>query len=194
MIDLNSADRVGKVTGSVLDLNNPAPRSAENDPQAAPAPVLSSRSPARRPASGRPEIEALVLEVGLSHAGHPALRQVDLDATQWLALFRANIAIESAFDVAARSHAGAVGLGQLMPETARNLGVNPNDPAQNLDGSARYLLAQLQRFGSPDLALAAYNAGPEAVARYGGIPPYPETRAHVRKVMALYAFTSGENT
>lgn len=144
--------------------------------------------------SGRPEIETLVLEVGLSHAGHPALRQVDLDATQWLTLFRANIAIESAFDVAALSHAGAIGLGQLMPETARNLGVDPNDPAQNLDGSARYLLAQLQRFKTPELALAAYNAGPEAVARYGGIPPYPETQAHVRKVMALYALASGENT
>lgn len=194
MIDLNTADRVGKVTGSVLDLNSAAPRAAEDDPQAAPAPVLSSRSPAPRAVSGRREIEALVLEVGLSHAGHPALRQLDLNATQWLALFRANIAVESAFDVAALSNAGAVGLGQLMPETARNLGVNLNDPAQNLDGSARYLLAQLQRFGTPELALAAYNAGPEAVARFGGIPPYPETRAHVRKVMALYAQASGENT
>ncbi|MEQ8731640.1 MAG: lytic transglycosylase domain-containing protein [Marinovum algicola] len=194
MIDLNSADRVGKVTGSVLDLNSPASGAVENDPQAAPAPVLSSRSPVPRSVSGRPEIEALVLEVGLSHAGHPALRQVDLNARQWLALFRANIAIESAFDVAARSDEGAIGLGQLMPNTARTLGVDPEDPAQNLDGSARYLLAQLQRFGSPDLALAAYNAGPEAVARFGGIPPYPETRAHVRKVMALYAQLSGENT
>lgn len=128
----------------------------------------------------------------MAHARHPALRKTGLSASDWIAFFRANIAIESAFKQAARSRVGAIGLGQLMPETARRLGVNPFDPKQNLHGSARYLLAQLDRFGSKELALAAYNAGPEAVARYSGIPPYRETQAHVRKVMAIFRDTIGD--
>lgn len=115
-----------------------------------------------------------------------------MSSREWLAFFRANIAIESAFDPGARSHVGAIGLGQLMPDTARVLGVDPHDPEQNLHGSARYLLTQLDRFGTPQLALAAYNAGPEAVARHGGIPPYRETQGHVRKVMAVYAQSIGD--
>ena len=91
---------------------------------------------------------------------------------------------ESGFNPAAASGAGAVGLTQLMPATAAGLGVNPNDPAQNLLGGARYLAGQLQRFGRLDLALAAYNAGPSAVAKAGGVPPYPETRAYVARVLA----------
>ena len=115
-----------------------------------------------------------------------------MSSRDWLAFFRANIAIESAFDPGARSHVGAIGLGQLMPDTARVLGVDPHDPEQNLHGSARYLLTQLDRFGTPQLALAAYNAGPEAVARHGGIPPYRETQGHVRKVMAVAHLTRYE--
>ncbi len=79
-----------------------------------------------------------------------------------------------------------------MPETARDLGVDPHDPRENLHGSARYLLAQLQDFGAIDLALAAYNAGPDAVRQYGGIPPFEETRGHVRKVLALTHATLGQ--
>ena len=91
---------------------------------------------------------------------------------------------ESGFNPAAVSGAGAVGLTQLMPATAAGLGVNPKDPAQNLLGGARYLAGQLQRFGGRlDLALAAYNAGPSAVAKAGGVPPYPETRAYVSRVL-----------
>ncbi|RFP85374.1 lytic transglycosylase domain-containing protein, partial [Rhodobacteraceae bacterium 63075] len=108
-----------------------------------------------------------------------------LSVSDWLALFQANIEVESAYRPGALSSAGAIGLGQLMPGTAADLGVDPHDMTQNLDGSARYLLMMLARFGSPDLALAAYNAGPEAVARHGGIPPYTETQNHVRRVMAV---------
>jgi soluble lytic murein transglycosylase-like protein len=101
-------------------------------------------------------------------------------------LLAAVVQTESAFRPDARSHAGAIGLGQLMPATARSLGVDPHDPQQNLDGAARYLRAQLDRFGSTELALAAYNAGPGRVAQAGGIPRITETQQYVRKVTAAY--------
>jgi len=91
---------------------------------------------------------------------------------------------ESGFDPAAVSSAGARGLMQLMPGTAATLGVNPDDPAQAVDGAARLLRDLIAEFGRTDLALAAYNAGPGAVHRYGGIPPYPETRHYVAAVLA----------
>jgi soluble lytic murein transglycosylase-like protein len=90
---------------------------------------------------------------------------------------------ESGFNPGAVSPAGAIGLGQLMPGTAADLGVDPNDPMQNLDGSARYLAEQYKRFGDWEMALAAYNAGPGAVQKYGGIPPYDETQNYVRSIM-----------
>ncbi|HET7486340.1 MAG TPA: NlpC/P60 family protein [Acidimicrobiales bacterium] len=99
-------------------------------------------------------------------------------------LLRAVAATESGFNPSASSPAGAQGLMQLMPATARALGVDPLDPPQAIDGAARLLAGQLQRFGSLDLALAAYNAGGPAVARAGGIPPYPETRAYVARVLS----------
>ena len=95
------------------------------------------------------------------------------------------------FSINALSHAGAIGLGQLMPDTASFLGVDPNDWRQNLDGSARYLLMMLETFGTPELALAAYNAGPEAVSRHGGIPPCVETQGHVARVQAVFARLKG---
>ena len=91
---------------------------------------------------------------------------------------------ESGFDPSAVSAAGARGLMQLMPGTAATLGVNPDDPAQAVDGAARLLRDLIAEFGRTDLALAAYNAGPGAVHRYGGIPPYPETRHYVAAVLA----------
>ncbi|MBI1756954.1 MAG: lytic transglycosylase domain-containing protein [Fimbriimonas ginsengisoli] len=103
------------------------------------------------------------------------------------ALLDAVVAAESAYDPNARSRSGALGLAQLMPDTARGLGVgNPFDPAQSLAGGAHYLRQLLDRFGDVPLAVAAYNAGPGAVAKHGGVPPYAETRAYVDKVLRLY--------
>ncbi len=98
------------------------------------------------------------------------------------ALLAAVAKVESGFDSTAVSRAGATGLMQFMPATAAGLGVDPTDPASAVDGAARYLRQLTDRFGSTDLALAAYNAGPGTVARSGGIPPYPETQSYVRKV------------
>jgi soluble lytic murein transglycosylase-like protein len=102
------------------------------------------------------------------------------------ALIRSVIQQESGFDPNATSGAGAQGLMQLMPATAQSLGVtNPYDPVQAIDGGARLLRQNLDTFGgSTALALAAYNAGPGAVTRYGGVPPYPETQAYVQQILA----------
>lgn len=115
---------------------------------------------------------------------HPALRQNRIAPHEWLALFQALVRQESGFNPQALSPKGAIGYAQLMPGTATMLGVNPHDPMQNLDGGARYLLTQLQTFRSPTLALAAYNAGPEAVRKYGGVPPYRETQGYVVRVIS----------
>lgn len=98
-------------------------------------------------------------------------------------LFKRLVQQESAWNPRAKSHAGAIGLAQLMPFTARQLGVDPWDPKQNLEGGARYLKQQHRTFKSWRLALAAYNAGPGAVQKYNGVPPYKETRNYVKKIM-----------
>lgn len=97
-------------------------------------------------------------------------------------LFLRLVQQESGWRPNAKSHKGALGLAQLMPETARRLGVDPTDPQENLEGGARYLARQYRAFGSWRLALAAYNAGPEAVKKYGGVPPYNETTNYVRVI------------
>jgi soluble lytic murein transglycosylase-like protein len=100
-------------------------------------------------------------------------------------LVRAVIQVESAYQSSARSPKGAMGLMQLMPETARRYAVtNPFDPAANVEAGTRHLRSLLDRFPL-SLALAAYNAGEGAVERFGGVPPYPETRAYVGRILKL---------
>ena len=98
-------------------------------------------------------------------------------------LFLRLVQQESNWNPQARSHKGAMGLAQLMPGTARYLRVNANDPYENLDGGARYIAEQYDEFGSWRLALAAYNAGPEAVRKHEGVPPFKETRNYVRIIL-----------
>lgn len=102
-------------------------------------------------------------------------------------LLHALVHVESTYNPDARSSKGAVGLAQLKPSTARSVGVHDlEDPLENLKGGARYLREQLDAFGRIDLALSAYNAGPTAVRRHKGIPPYGQTQAYVPKVMKRY--------
>ena len=127
-----------------------------------------------RGALGRSAIDRCIREASRTAGVDPAL----VDAI---------VATESGFDPSATSQSGARGLMQLMPQTAADLGVNdPYDAAQNIRGGIRYLRSLLDRFGKLELAVAAYNAGPGAVERYGGIPPYAQTRAYVRAVMTRY--------
>jgi soluble lytic murein transglycosylase-like protein len=134
--------------------------------------VITPR-PARRGPSRR-DYDRLIAHLGRRHRVQPAL-------------VKAVIAAESNFQADAVSRVGAQGLMQLMPATARELGVTqPFGVHENIDGGVRYLRAMLDRYGDVRRALAAYNAGPRAVDRYRGVPPYPETQAYVARVLEYY--------
>lgn len=165
-----------------------------NFERANPNEELQIESVASRTPIPRPDILAAIQGIGHKYASHRGLRVAGISVTEWLNLYRANIEIESAYNPRAVSHAGAIGLGQLMPGTAQVLGVDAHDWRQNLDGSARYLALMLAEFGDVRLALAAYNAGPEAVRANSGIPPYSETQNHVQRVLAVFNRLEGNGS
>jgi len=171
-----------------------APQDADKAPAVPDTAMVAALAAARLPRAipASPEILLAIENIALRYAGHGGLRRAGLSVTDWTLFYRANIEVESAYNPGAQSPVGAIGLGQLMPGTARDLGVDPHDMAQNLDGSARYLLMMLEQFGDGSLALAAYNAGPAAVTRHGGIPPYPETQGHVARVTAAFQRLRGD--
>lgn len=143
------------------------------------------------PPSSRDGILSLIRTTAVRHQGNRALRLAGLSADDWQVLFRALVEAESSYNPTAVSPKGAYGLGQLMPDTARALGVDPRDPPQNLDGAARYLLAQLATFKDINLALAAYNAGPHRVVDYSGIPPFTETRDYIARIHRIRSRLAG---
>jgi membrane-bound lytic murein transglycosylase MltF len=188
----NYNDGVGQ--GSAADGLQLFGQQADEPDQAATADGFRVAAVAPRGAVPRPEILQAIDATAMRYASHPALRRAGLSVTEWRLLFRSNIEIESGYNTNVRSSVGAIGLGQLMPETARDLNVDPHNWQQNLDGSARYLLMMLVQFGDAQLALAAYNAGPNAVEQYAGIPPYRETQNHVSRVLAVFNRLEGENS
>ncbi len=127
-------------------------------------------------------VELMIITVARRYEDHPGVAAAGLNPLTWRILFQSLIKQESRFNNAAVSHAGARGFCQLMPGTASDLGVDPYDPWENLDGGARYILTQLNQYGRVDYALAAYNAGPGNVNKYGGIPPFEETQNYVYRI------------
>ncbi|MTE01699.1 transglycosylase SLT domain-containing protein [Paracoccus sp. YIM 132242] len=135
-------------------------------------------------------IEQMIADTAQKHAGHPALAHAGISAVEFRCWLQALVKQESNFSIGAKSHVGAFGLTQIMPGTFTELGIpddgSRQDPRVQLDGGARYLLKGLGMFGSMPLALAAYNAGPGAVQKYNGIPPYKETQNYVVKITGYY--------
>lgn len=144
-------------------------------------------------ARGRPTASAsclgLTAQSMAERAQHyaPLIRKVSTKHGVEPRLVSAVMRVESCYDRRAISRAGARGLMQLMPATAMELGVEDSfDAEQNIDGGVRYLKKMMDRFGDLKLSLAAYNAGPEAVAAHAGVPPYPETKSYVSRILKLY--------
>ena len=153
--------------------------------------VTSDQGPGVHPTAfylGKPDGEPDHIDRSFKEALYePLIRQAEARYSLPPRLLLALVWQESRFNPMAISPAGAAGLAQLMPGTARQLGVsNRHDPVQNIDGGARYLKLMLDRFGAIHLALAAYNAGPGAVSRAGGIPTNRETPGYVKSVIARW--------
>ena len=138
---------------------------------------------------GKTGIEEMIVTTAKKYAGHPGLARAGLNPVEFRIWFQSLVKQESGFSIGARSPVGAFGLTQIMPDTARGLGIYPayyDDPVLQLDGGARYFLTQLNKFGSVPLALAAYNAGPGNVSKYGGIPPFKETQDYVVRITGFF--------
>lgn len=187
--DVIAFGRDGTVRTSGWTFHGKRPAWAGLDNSAEAEVVLASLD--ATPLSGRDDILSLIRTTAFRHQGNRALRQVGLGADDWQVLFQALVEAESSYNPTAVSPKGAYGLGQLMPDTALALGVDPRDPSQNLDGAARYLLAQLATFKDIDLALAAYNAGPHRVIEYSGVPPFTETRDYIARIHRIRSRLAG---
>ncbi len=138
---------------------------------------------------GKTGIEEMIVATAKKYAGHPGLARAGLNPVEFRIWFQSLVKQESGFSIGARSPVGAFGLTQVMPDTAKDLGIYPayyDDPMLQLDGGARYFLTQLNTFGSVPLALAAYNAGPGNVSKYGGIPPFKETQDYVVRITGYF--------
>jgi len=138
---------------------------------------------------GKTGIEEMIVATAKKYAGHPGLARAGLNPVEFRIWFQSLVKQESGFSIGARSPVGAFGLTQVMPDTAKDLGIYPayyDDPMLQLDGGARYFLTQLNKFGSVPLALAAYNAGPGNVSKYGGIPPFKETQDYVVRITGYF--------
>jgi len=142
-------------------------------------------------------IEEMIVATAQKYAGHPGLARAGLNPVEFRIWFQSLVKQESGFSIGARSPVGAFGLTQVMPDTAKDLGIYPayyDDPMLQLDGGARYFLTQLNTFGSVPLALAAYNAGPGNVTKYGGIPPFEETQNYVVRITGFFNAYAGKIT
>lgn len=168
------APRTGEVV-KIEEIDRPI-NSIRRVVDASGVPLTGTRSAASAPVGTVPGVGS---ETPYAELFETAGRRHDVDPALLAAVAKA----ESGFDPRAVSPVGAQGLMQFMPATAAEMDVDPWDPASAIDGAARYLRRSLDRFGSVDLAVASYNAGPGAVARHGGIPPYPETQNYVRTVL-----------
>lgn len=142
-------------------------------------------------------IEEMIVATAQKYSGHPGLARAGLNPVEFRIWFQSLVKQESGFSIGARSPVGAFGLTQVMPDTAKGLGIYPayyDDPMLQLDGGARYFLTQLNTFGSVPLALAAYNAGPGNVTKYGGIPPFEETQNYVVRITGFFNAYAGKIT
>jgi hypothetical protein len=145
----------------------------------------------------RTSIEEMIVVTAQKYTGHPGLARAGLNPVEFRIWFQSLVKQESGFSIGARSPVGAFGLTQVMPDTAKDLGIYPayyDDPVLQLDGGARYFLTQLNTFGSVPLALAAYNAGPGNVTKYGGIPPFEETQDYVVRITGFFNTYAGKIT
>lgn len=188
--------RITQITGSAVELPGlPHP----DDQSASFAQMVRAELAAQNAAqAGGTEMPGIASGAAVGAINGPSMvppaeieQLVNQNASQWNvdpALVKAIIANESGFNANATSNVGAQGLMQLMPGTASGLGVtNAYDPAQNVAGGTRYIKGLLERFdGDVRKAVAAYNAGPGAVEKYGGVPPYAETQNYVQNVLASY--------
>jgi len=176
---LTALDRLGQIEAMLGE--TPSGSSTATPPAAPGFAVSLDQASVAQSSSGATGSRGALDDVPYAQDIHAAAQRYGVDPD----LIRAVIERESGFDPNATSRAGAQGLMQLMPATARGLGVtDPYDPAQSIDGGTRYLADMLRRFGGDvRLAVAAYNAGPNAVERSGGVPPYPETTRYVSAVL-----------